>query len=596
MEVDEPVEAVDGLRREELVRLITQCLGDLGYSKAAEVLQAESGICLLKEPMGRFRMGILEGQWDVVESVARDLPFTSEANRQAVQFHIARQKYLVSSPGPHALTRAQGAHACSSRAAWAAPIPPPPASQECLEQRESATALACLRTELAPLVEAWHKRCAQPSLGSARPAAARSAAAPGESVQELSSWLMCKSADELRAAASWSGAAGGSRASLLSRVQAFVPPTLLLPERRLQTLLDQAVNWQTSQCAGLPDLDLPDPTACSTRRAGAPLSLLEDYSFDREELPRRTLCVLDGHADEVWLVCFSHAGKLLASASKDNMVLVWEVEPPTFRKSRALTGHTDSLCALAWSPNDEHLLTCSNDQSLKLWEVESGACVRTFSQHTESVASCAWLPSGRHAVSAGMEKVVLLWDASGAVLQTWNGPRLRDVHVTADGSRLVAISSEREALFTPIRYAADGTPSIEVADGGAVTESEPITSLSLSRDSSLLLLNLASEEIHVWDVQSALLLHRYRGHRQGRFVVRSTLGGDGDTFVVSGSEDSQVYVWHRQSGRLLEVLPGHSGTVNAVTWHPSKCMFATASDDHSIRVWAPNAWSAPELS
>lgn len=45
---------------------------------------------------------------------------------------------------------------------------------------------------------------------------------------------------------------------------------------------------------------------------------------------------------------------------------------------------------------------------------------------------------------------------------------------------------------------------------------------------------------------------RYHGHRQARYIVRSTFGGLNDRFIASGSEDSLVsFVSQRWFSQLL---------------------------------------------
>jgi WD40 repeat protein len=51
------------------------------------------------------------------------------------------------------------------------------------------------------------------------------------------------------------------------------------------------------------------------------------------------------------------------------------------------------------------------------------------------------------------------------------------------------------------------------------------------------------------------------------------------------SSDAHVYVWHKDSGGLLEVLEGHNAAVTDVAWNPVyPNLFASCSDDYTVYV------------
>ena len=521
-----------GFRRSDVVRLVTQCLNGLGYEAAAAKLESESGIALLAEPVSRFRQDILEGQWDAVDRLIDEMQLHTDC-RAHVRFLVCRQKYL-----------------------------------ELLEAGNTTDALKCLRQQLAPLeaqlVVEHAPSSAPPAVSSAAAAPPANGAANGHQqpqpqpplppppagapqqdpplpssaspqlgpLQELSCLIMCGSINELKARAGWEGTHGGSRAALLQDLQRHIPPSLLLPENRLLTLLQQAVLWQTSQC--FDQQSFPHGAGGSGGPGGvggASCSLFEDFSCSRQVIPRETRHVLEKHSDEVWYVSFSHDGARLASASKDSMVVVWEVA--TMSTVAVLAGHTDSLAFLAWSPDDTHLLTCGNDRLLKLWLVSSGQCVRTFSKHTDNVTACAWLPDGRHFISAGIDKYLHLWDGTtGQPIQSWHGPRVNDLAVSHSGAHVVAICAEKKIRICELGRSSEdggaggagsaggggggggGAPVMRTQSEQSIDEVDSITSLSLSRDSRHVLVNTATDGIHNWDLQSRQLIREYRGQKQ----------------------------------------------------------------------------------
>ncbi|MCO5612491.1 hypothetical protein L7F22_066759 [Adiantum nelumboides] len=493
------------IRQSEFVRVITQSLQALGYQKTASLLEKEAGIPLQSQLVANFRKQILRGQWDdAIASMEFLLPDPQSYNSAAAL--ILQQKFF-----------------------------------EHLERQDTMEALKTLRLEISPLQ------------------------VKKERLHELAACLICpskveslcfkvKKVDET------------AREQLLQELQGFLPPSIMIPERRLEHLVEQALIVQRKACIFHNSVDQP-------------LSLYSDHQCGRDQIPNQTLQVLEIHDNEVWFLQFSHNGKYLASASKDCTAIIWEVLQEGLVKLKyILTGHAKPVSFIAWSPNDSLILTCGNEEVIKLWDVASGECKYTYDKGN-SFTACAWFPDGKRFISSGCDKCICNWDIEGKELDSWKGvrvPRINDLTITADGNHMISICEKDIRIF-----------NLETKGERVISEDQSITSLSVSKDGRYLLVNLVSQEIHLWDMMdSAKLLLKYSGHRQTRYVIRSCFGGFNQAFVVSGSEDSQVYIWHRGNGEILEVLSGHSGTVNCVSWNPvNPYMFASASDDHTIRIW-----------
>ena len=86
----------------------------------------------------------------------------------------------------------------------------------------------------------------------------------------------------------------------------------MIPERRLETLLEQSKAYQKS--------------TCPYHTSDEPISLLIDHNCSRRAFPNATLHCLKDHSDEVWTLAFSHDGRFLATAGADRRILIWSVE------------------------------------------------------------------------------------------------------------------------------------------------------------------------------------------------------------------------------------------------------------------------------
>ena len=83
---------------------------------------------------------------------------------------------------------------------------------------------------------------------------------------------------------------------------------------------------------------------------------------------------LEGHTSWVTAVAFSPDGSLLASASNDKTVRLWN--PQTGQEVQVLEGHTSWVTAVAFSHDGLLLASASYDATVRLWNPQTGQELR----------------------------------------------------------------------------------------------------------------------------------------------------------------------------------------------------------------------------
>lgn len=281
--------------------------------------------------------------------------------------------------------------------------------------------------------------------------------------------------------------------------------------------------------------------------------------------------------------------------------------------SRPLLQGTTPVNIAVFSPDGRCLLAGAGDGRLRVFEVPSGrlCCECAVGGLTESATAATWMPDSSQFLVATPDRQLTMYDVAlggGVSRRMKMTSHTYDAVVSRDGSTVVTVGQDRRLRFFRL---ADRREAFVAPEPAAVT------CLSPSPDGRFVAANLASGVIHLWplgdlrapaglaavaarpggsdplDALPEAPLQEYRAGegRNGRFVIRSALGGAGCAFVASGTEDAKVNVWHRETGELLAALEGHSGTISAVAWNPrNQYMLASASDDCTVRIWmAPAA-------
>ncbi|KAH8080155.1 WD40-repeat-containing domain protein [Filobasidium floriforme] len=267
---------------------------------------------------------------------------------------------------------------------------------------------------------------------------------------------------------------------------------------------------------------------------------------------------LMGHRSPISKVVFHPTFNILASASEDSTIKIWDWE--TGECERTLKGHTKAVMDLDFDAKGGLLVSCSNDLSLKIWDTNNEyKNIKTLHGHDHSVTSVKFVSNGDFLVTASRDKTIRIWEVStGYCIRTlWGHDEwVRSVVPSGDGKWLLSASSDQTARIWDRN---EGDAKMVLRGHEHVVECAEFA-----------------------PVAAYASIRKLAGLTAAAGDDRAKSDG---CFVVTGSRDKTIRLWDVLTGQCLKVFMGHDNWIRAMTFHPSGKFLLSASDDKTIRIW-----------
>ncbi|THD25383.1 Notchless protein 1 [Fasciola hepatica] len=318
----------------------------------------------------------------------------------------------------------------------------------------------------------------------------------------------------------------------------------------------------------------------------------------------RCTSTLPGHKGAVLVAQFSPDARCLATGSGDQTVRFWDLSTELPATTGTDAHHAPVLC-LAWSPDGLRLASGCQGGVVCLWE-ESDSVKGLWSMCTGKplirptlvksptasrgrwIRSLVWRPfhldpDCRKLVVAYQDTSMVIWDSwTGQPLLTLNGHEKPVVCVRWGGTDLLYSASQ------------DRTIRVWRSDDGILCRTLSmhghwVNCLALSTDYVLRTGPFDPAEaqlIKCAPPKKSDKMKREELQKQATELY-GKIRGAGSERLVAGSDDNTLSLWQPELDKkpLAPRMVGHQGVVNDVKFSRDARMIASASFDHSVKIW-----------
>eukprot|EP00934_Nitzschia_sp_Nitz4_P006790 Nitzschia sp. Nitz4//scaffold16_size188269//54807//55820//NITZ4_001785-RA/size188269-processed-gene-0.51-mRNA-1//-1//CDS//3329538499//6780//frame0 len=265
-------------------------------------------------------------------------------------------------------------------------------------------------------------------------------------------------------------------------------------------------------------------------------------------------------------------------------------------------GHKGAVWSCQMDPQCNLAATASGDFSAQLWDAITGKALAEL-PHKHIVKACAFSPDSLVLATGGKEGLLRLFSLQAvlmssekkhsATLEIKQAAPITKVVWIHPQRVLVGCSDGKIYLWQVDEPAASSSSASTLLATFDTQQTQEIRDMEVSTTTSgqFLMTVAAGDKVYLWDLVSptttppslqASKVFSMPIHYRDEGGV--SLHPSGTKFVTGGS-DLWVRVFDVATGQELECHKGHHGPIRCVRYSPDGMLYATGSEDGTIRLW-----------
>ncbi|HEX7333758.1 MAG TPA: NB-ARC domain-containing protein [Pyrinomonadaceae bacterium] len=296
-----------------------------------------------------------------------------------------------------------------------------------------------------------------------------------------------------------------------------------------------------------------------------------------------------GHQDAVNGVVLLSGERLIASASDDGTIKVWDLI--TGQLVRSVTAHEAGVKVgtIALSADGRYVATGSkpdlgsaglSNSEIKIWDTNTWSELRRIDTETQNWPLRLLITPNTDRVIAACFSEHFVWDLhTGKMVSSWKtSGNVRALAATPDGSKVLCGSSSYDIEI----WDAETGRRLAVLDN----EEGAVYAFAITPDGRYVICGDDGGGISIWDLNRGQQVNRFNAHDSVISSLQITADG---RRLISGSYDGTIKVWDLEIDKTVwqpvYVFAGHSREVLGIASTADGQLIVSSSEDQTLKLW-----------